>query len=144
MGRVLSLMLGLVCLLGALYTAHRALEFHRHGEVVLGTVVEDSQALGVMAGGVSRSQPIRVRYTPLGSDTPLELQTGLTSSWFTSPEPGETFAVRYLPERPADARQDSLLIDLVAPLGLLVLGLSALSGPLGPSAHGSRRLKLRS
>src|SRR5690606_15648120 len=45
MGRALSLMLGLVCLLGALYTAHRALEFHRHGEVVLGTVVEDSQAL---------------------------------------------------------------------------------------------------
>ena len=144
MGRALSMMLGLVCLLGALYTAHRSLEFRQHGEVVPGTVIEESVPIGLMAGGLSYQQRIRVRYTPLAGGDPLELETGITAGWFASPDPGETFAVRYLTEHPADARQDSLFLDIACPLGLLVLAFVAFAGHLGPANHGASRFLWRS
>jgi hypothetical protein len=144
MGRALSLILGLICLAGAFYTAHRALEFRQHGQVVLGTVVEESLPLGVVASGFSHRQRFKVHYTPLAGGESLELETGFTSNWFASPEPGETFAVRYLPEQPVDARQDSLFLDVVCPFGLLVLALVALAGNLGPASHGSSRVLWRS
>ena len=143
MGRALSLILGLICLMGALYTAHRSLEFRQYGEVVPGMVVMEQTAPGLMAGGLSYSQRLVVRYTPLAGGEPLDLQTGWTSNWFTSPDAGEPVEVRYLPEHPAQARLDNLFLDIVAPLGLLVLSLAALAGSLGPASHGSSRVLWR-
>lgn len=139
MGRALSLILGLVCLLGAFYAAQRSLEFRRHGEVVPGVVIVTDAAPGLLADGHSYRQRLTVRYTPLAGGGPLELEAGWTSNWFTSPDPGETAEVRYLPEHPSEARLDNLFIDIVCPLGLLGLGLAALAGSLGPASHGSSR-----
>lgn len=143
MGRALSLILGLVCLLGALYTAHRTLEFRQHGEVVPGEVLLEASAEKLLSGRLSYSQRLVVRYTPLAGGEPLDLQTGWTSNWFTSPDPGDPVDVRYLPEHPDEARLDNLFIDIVGPLGLLVLGLAALAGSLGPASHGSSRVLWR-
>ncbi|MCK7593777.1 DUF3592 domain-containing protein [Pseudomarimonas salicorniae] len=143
MGRVLSLILGLVCLAGSLYTGYRSLEFRQQGEVVQGTVVEESLPLGLMSGGLSYTQRIKVAYTPIGADDSFELETGFTANWFASPDPGEAFAVRYLPHEPDDARQDSLFLDIASPLGLFVLALVALAGNLGPASHGASRVLFR-
>lgn len=143
MNRALSLIVGLICLLGALFAAHRSLEFRQRGEVVPGVVLEQSSSVEPVLAGREHGRRMTVRYTPLEGGEPLELQTGITSAWFVSPEPGELLAVRYLPERPADARMDSLFLDIAGPVGLLMLGFVALTGWLGPAAHGSSRMLWR-
>jgi hypothetical protein len=128
--RFLSLLIGIACLCGSVYTAKRTIEFRRHGEVVSGEVIAVDRKLTHDDDGFDLSESTRVRYTPLSGGPPLEMRTNWQTAWLFRSKPGDSKSVRYLPDDPSDAREDSWLIDLLAPLALLLLGLGGIAGRL--------------
>ncbi len=130
MGRGWQLVIGLVCVAGALYTAGRSLEFRRHGVVVDGTVVAVESMLEASADGVSYSERTRVQYIPAGGGEPRTLDTSWRSSLVGGRREGDVVRIRHRPDAPDDAREDSLLFDWGAPVVLLLLGFGGLTGRL--------------
>ena len=126
----LSRVIGIGCLLGALYTGQRSIEFRRHGEVVDGKVVAVDAKVTAGSEGLNYEERTEIRYTPKSGGPPLVLKSNWNNSLFGSNELGDTVAVRYLPARPDDAREDSLLRDGLLPLLLVVLGVAGVRGRL--------------
>ena len=126
----LSRIVGIGCLLGALYAGQRSLEFRRHGEVVDGKVVAVDAKVSASRDGVDYSERTEIRYTPRSGGPPLLLKSNWNGALFGSNDVGDTVAVRYLPARPDDAREDSALRDWLLPLLLVVLGVAGLRGRL--------------
>ena len=136
MGTGLSRLVGVGCLLGALYFAQRSIEFRRHGEVVLGTVVAVDARVSHDDDGVDYSERAEIRYTPKGGGKPLVLTSNWNNALFGRHDIGDEVSVRYLAERPEEAREDSLLLDWLGPLLLLVLGVAGVTGRLQSDASG--------
>lgn len=128
MNRFLSLLIGIACLCGSAYMAKRTIEFRSHGEVV-----SVDRRLTHDDDGFDLSERVRVRYTPLSGGPPLEMRTNWATAWIFHSKPGDSRSVRYLPDDPADAREDSWLIDLLGPVALLLIGIGGLSGNLTSS-----------
>ncbi len=133
MGRGWSIIIGIGCLLGSVYTAKQSLEFRRHGEVVVGTVLSVDSQLTSDEDGFDYSERTLVQYIPKGSSEPLTMRTLWASAWLSSNKPGNSVRVRYLPSAPHEAREDSLLLDWGAPLALAFLGVGGLTGTLRSS-----------
>ncbi|MCB1569812.1 MAG: DUF3592 domain-containing protein [Dokdonella sp.] len=133
MNRFLSLLVGVACLCGSVYMAKRSIEFRRHGEVVTGEVIGVDRQLTHDDDGFDLSERVRVRYTPLSGGPPLEMRTNWVTAWISRTKPGDPRSVRYLPDDPADAREDSWLIDLLGPVALLLIGVGAFTGNLTSS-----------
>ena len=132
MSSVLSRLVGVGCLLGALYFAHRSVEFRRHGEVVTGTVVAIDAKVTHEDNRIGYSERADIRYTPKGRAQPLLLRSNWSSGLFSSNDIGDKVSVRYLPDHPEEAREDSAFLDWLAPLLLLVLGVAGVTGRLQP------------
>jgi hypothetical protein len=139
MGTGLSRLVGVGCLLGALYCAQRTLEFRRHGEIVPGTVVAIDAQVTHDDDGVDYSERAEIRYTPRSGGKPRILRSNWNNVLFGSHDIGDTVDVRYLPDRPDDARQDSLLLDWLLPGLLLVLGAAGVTGRLQSDHSGPDR-----
>jgi hypothetical protein len=133
MGSALSRIVGVGCLAGAVYVANLSIEFRRHGEIVTGTVVAIDAKVTHDDGAINYSERAEILYTPKGGKQPLRLHSNWASGLFSSNDIGDKVSVRYLPDRPEEARQDSLLFDWLAPLALLVLGLAGVTGRLQSS-----------
>jgi hypothetical protein len=131
--RFLSLLIGIACLCGSAYMAKRTIEFRHHGEVVTGEVIAVDRQLTHDDDGFDLSERVRVRYTPLSGGPPLEMRTNWATAWIFHSKPGDSRSVRYLPDDPADAREDSWLVDLLGPVALLLIGIGGLSGNLTSS-----------
>ena len=130
MNRLLSFIIGVACLCGSVYMAKRTIEFRRHGEVVSGEVIAVDRQLTHDDDGFDFSERTRVRYTPLSGGPPLEVRTNWQTAWIFHSKPGDSRSVRYLPDDPSDAREDSWLIDFLGPVALLLLGLGGVTGRL--------------
>ncbi|MGQ0800186.1 MAG: DUF3592 domain-containing protein [Pseudomarimonas sp.] len=130
MGRGWSMVIGIACLLGAAYLGKQSIEFRRHGEVVIGTVLSVDAKLSTDKEGVDYSERAIVNYTPKAGGGPFTLKTGWATAWFSSTKPGDPVSVRYLPENPEEAREDSLFLDWAGPLALLVFGIAGIAGKL--------------
>ena len=130
MGRGWSILIGIACLAGAVYTADQALEFHRHGEVVTGKVLSVDARLSTDESGIDYSERQLVQYTPTGSNRPLTMKTHWSSGWFFTRKPGDSVAIRYLPTSPEKAREDSRLFDWLAPIALVLLAIGGFTGRL--------------
>lgn len=130
MGRGWSLLIGIGCLIGAFYSADQALEFHRHGEVVSGTVLSVDAKLASDEQGFDYSERQLVQYTPAGSSQPLTVRTNWTSGWLFTRKPGDSVAIRYLPTAPEKARENSPVFDWLLPIALLLLSLGGFTGRL--------------
>lgn len=137
MGDLLSRVIGVGCVLGALYTAHRSLEFRREGLVVEGQVVAVDARITRDDDGIGYSERVEIRYTPAAGGKPQVLKSGWNNALFGAHEVGDRVRVRHLPGRPGDAREDSLLRDLLLPALLLVLGIAGLAGRLTSSSSGA-------
>lgn len=137
MGTGLSRLIGLGCLLGALYFAQRSIEFRRHGEVVLGTVVAIDARVSHDGDGLDYSERSEIRYSPKSGGKPLVLRSNWNNALFGRHDVGDRVSVRYLSDRPAEAREDSLLLDWLLPLLLLVLGVAGVTGRLRSSNSGA-------
>lgn len=133
MSRGWSFLIGVACLLGSVYFAQRSLEFRRHGEVVDGTVIAVDARISSDDDGFRFSRRAVVEYTPRAGGKPLTLRTNWSSGWFAAPAPGDRLPVRYLPEKPEQAREDNLLDDWLGPLALLALGIGGITGNLRSS-----------
>jgi len=133
MSRGWSMVIGIACLLGAVYVGKQSIEFRRHGEVVVGTVQSVDAKLTSDEKGVDYSERAVVSYTPKAGGGPFTVKTGWATAWFSSRKPGDAVAVRYLPKQPEEAREDSLILDWAAPLALLVLGIAGITGKLQSS-----------
>ena len=130
MSRGWSLLVGVLCLGLAAYTTQRTLEFRRSGVVVTGEVITVDKELTLQDGAVSYSERPRVRYLPQGARTPLVMRFNWASPLFNGYEPGDPVRVRYLPDDPADAREDSLVLDWLSPVVFVLLGLGGLTNTL--------------
>jgi hypothetical protein len=137
MSRAWSLLLGIVFLGFAAYTTQRALEFRRTGVVVTGEVIAVDKQLTMEDGALSYSERPRVRYTPNGSRRPLTMTFNWASPIFADHQPGDAVRVRYLPGNPADAREDSALLDWLWPVALVLLGIGGFTNTLrsGPAEY---------
>jgi hypothetical protein len=136
MGTGLSRLVGVGCLLASLYCAQRSLEFRRHGEVVSGTVVAVDVRVTASSEGVEREQRTEIRYTPKESAAPYVLKSNWNGALFGRHDLGDQVAVRYLPDDPGDAREDSLLLDWLLPLLLVLLGIAGVCGRLQSESRG--------
>ena len=136
MTTTLSRLIGVGCIVGALYMAHRTLEFRRHGDVVSGTVVAIESELTHDNNGVSYAERREIRYVPKSGGKPMILRSNWNNALFGSHDIGDSVSVRYLPADPEDAREDSLFLDWLAPLLLLVLGIAGVTGRLQSSDSG--------
>jgi hypothetical protein len=135
MGTALSRLVGVGCLLGALYCAQRTLEFRRHGEVVSGKVVAVDLRVTASRDGIDHEERSEVRYTPKAGGKSFVLKSNWNGALFGRHDVGDAVDVRYLPARPADAREDSLLLDWLLPLLLLALGIAGVTGRLRSDRH---------
>src|SRR5687768_14703427 len=124
MGTAMSRLVGVGCLLGALYCAQRSVEFRRHGEVVSGTVVAVDVRVTASRDGVDRAERTEIRYTPKAGGKPFVLKSNWNNALFGRHDVGDAVEVRYLPASPGEAREDNLLFDWLLPLLLVVLGVA--------------------
>lgn len=137
MGTTLSRVIGVGLLLGAFYTAHRSIEFRREGEQVVGKVVAIEAKVTHDADSVGYSEQVEIRYAPRGGGPGRVLRSGWNNVLFGAHQVGDEVTVRYLPEDPDDAREDSLLRDALLPLLLAALGIAGLLGRLKSSDSGA-------
>lgn len=130
MARGWSLLLGIGLLAGAVWAGERSLEYRRHGIVVEGTVVEVHAQLTREGDSVSYTEQPVVRYQRLHEHQPRSMTFNWASPLFGRHAPGDKVKVRYLPDDPDAAREDSLLLDWAIPTVLLILGLAGVTGRL--------------
>jgi hypothetical protein len=137
MGTTLSRIVGVGCMLGALYCAQRSIEFRRHGEVVEGRVVAVDAEITHDGDGLEYSERIEIRYTPKSGGKARVLRSGWNNTLFGRHDVGDHVIVRYLPDHPDDAREDSQFRDGLLPLMLLFFGIAGVTGRLQSSSSGA-------
>jgi hypothetical protein len=137
MGTAVSRVIGVGLLLGALYTAHRSIEFRREGELVVGRVVAIEAEVTHDHDSIGYSEKAEIRYVPRAGGPSRVLRSGWNNVLFGAHEVGDEVTVRYLPEDPDDAREDSLLRDALLPLLLGALGIAGILGRLQSSHSGA-------
>jgi hypothetical protein len=137
MGTTLSRVIGVGLLLGASYTAHRSLEFRREGELVVGKVVAIEAQVTHDDDSIGYSENVEIRYVPRTGGPGHVLRSGWNNVLFGAHEMGDEVTVRYLPEDPDDAREESLLRDALLPILLGALGIAGLMGRLQSSDSGA-------
>ena len=137
MGTTVSRLVGMGCLVGALYMAHRTIEFRRHGEVVSGTVVAIDARVTHDGDSVDYSERTEIRYVPRSGGKPIVMRSNWNNELFGRHDVGDVVSIRHLPDDPADAREDSLFLDWLAPLLMLVLGTAGVTGRLQSNDDGA-------
>ena len=137
MGARMSRLIGVGCLIGALYMTHRTIEFRRHGEIVPGTVVAIDATVTRDGHDVDYSERTEIRYVPKSGGKPLVMRSKWNNTLFGRRDIGDRVSIRHLPDDPADAREDSFFLDWLAPVLMLALGLAGVTGRLQSNGDGA-------
>jgi len=130
MGSFWSVLIGVVALGFAVYLGKQSIEYRRDGVVVVGTVKEVQRQISSDGDGPQYSERYVVVYTPQGQKQALTMRTGWHSGFLFGTKAGSAVKVRYLPQAPQEAREDSWLIDIGGPIALVLLGIGGLTGRL--------------
>jgi hypothetical protein len=126
---------GIACLVAAAWATQRSWEIHRDGVVVEGKVIRVDAKVAVDDRSISYTERAVVTYRRREGGDLHTLKGHWSSPLFGAHQPGDKVMVRYLPDETDDAQEDSMLVNWVLPVVLLVLGISGLAGGLRSSGN---------
>lgn len=127
MGRFFEILIGVVMLGGAAYTAKENIEYARSPMQVTGSVVHVMNRVEIDENSWSLSQAPVIEFTPIGAQAPRRFRSSIWTHALFGPKTGERVPVVYLEREPENARVATWQHWLL-PLILGIVGVATMMG----------------